>query len=489
MGRKHYQVSFISINLLVLFCLAFLHLIESPSNIFAQPSFSPIDCTTMNSPVLAFETSKGQNPNDVFDFLTDLQGMGVDVGTFDMELNSDFPTCLDMLIIHGLANNLGLSNSYSTAEANRIKNWIESGHSLMVSGDWGTKKYPTQNIFQSFGYTQLGGVVEDGTDHDPAGPALSPYAWVIYQTDNFLPHPILSNTNRLELQASGWFDSASNTIVKTDLDAEPGDVSVMAAFEQGSGCAVLTADSNWYATDGGSGGYFKQDNTQIAQQAVDWLLHCEGTVIDTPPLTFQLFLPLVMRNYCQAGGMDIILSIDSSKSMLESTKPNGPTKLSAAQKAAVEFLSLLDFSLDQAGVVSFDRTAVLDHPLSTDQTSLENTINGLDTDYETRIDLALSISEQELTGSRHIPHNYQVLILISDGQFWGTTETAVYDAATHAKAAGITLYTIGLGQNVNQTILKGIASTNTNHYYYAPSTSDLTAIFTEIAASLPCYGE
>ncbi len=489
MGRKHYRTSFISINLLVLFYLAFLHLIESPSHVIAQPSFFPIDCTTMNSPVLAFEISKGQNPNDVSNFLTDIQGSGVHVGTFNLELNADFPACLDILVIHGGANNLGLSQSYSSTEAARIKNWIAAGHGLMLSGEYGNFKYPTQNVFQSFGYTQLGGIVTDVTDHDPAGPALSPYAWVIYQTDNFLPHPVLSNTNRLELQASGWFDSPSNAIVKTDPDAEPGGVPVMAAVEQGSGCALLTADSNWYATDGGSGGYFKQDNARIAQQAVDWLLHCEGTVIDTPPLTFQLFLPLAMRDYCQAGGMDIILSIDSSKSMLEPTEIGGPTKLTAAQGAAVEFLSLLDFSLDQAGVVSFDRTAVLEHPLSTDQTSLENTINGLDTEYETRIDLALSVSEQELTGSHHILNNYQVLILISDGQLWGTTETAVYDAATHAKAAGITLYTIGLGENVNQTILQNIATTATNHYYYAPSTADLTAIYTEIAASLPCYGE
>ena len=487
MMYSNHQISFTLISNLTLWCFLFLIFSSPPTNITAQQSFAPIDCRTMSGPVLAFDISKGQNPGNVSDFLTDVQGMGVSVGTFNVELSSDFPACLDTLVIHGVANNLSLLRSYSVAEANRIKSWVESGHSLMLSGDYGTFKYPTQPVFQAFGYEQLGGIVEDVTDHDPAGPAITPYAWVIYQVDNFAPHPVLAGINSVELQASGWLDSTAEAVVTTDANANPATVSVMAAFSVGSGCSFFSTDSNWYAIDGSSGGYFKQDNAQFSQQVAEWLLKC-GEVITNTPATHYLFLPQVLYNYCQAGGMDIILALDSSKSMLNPTDPGGPTRLSAAQDAAVTFLSFLNFSLDQAGVVSFDQTAVLDHPLSTDKSSLENTINGLDTDYETRIDLGISLAAQELTGSHHRIQNQKALVLLSDGRAYGTTETAVLAAASNAKAANITIYAIGLGQDANQTLLKGIASSAT-HYYFAPSTADLTAIYTEIATSLPCYGE
>ena len=479
------------IGFVAIFWTVLVFLPSSSNTVIAQQPFVPIDCNIVSSPAVAYEISKGQNPANVSDFLADLQGLGYQVGTFDLESNSEFPACIDVLVIHGLTNNFGLPTGYSAAEANRIKSWVSSGHGLMLSGDWGNFKYPTQPLFQAFGYEQIGGLVDDATDHDPAGPAITPFAWVIYQTDNFAPHDILTGTNSLQLQVSGWLDSTTNGIVVTDADANPGQVPVMAAAAEGNGCAFFATDSNWYATDGGSGGYLKHDNAQIAQQVVAWLQNCEGTTPNTPPddpVTYQLLLPLVMNRICQEGGVDIILAIDSSESMLDATEVGGPTKLSAAQDAAVEFLSLLDFNTDQAGVVSFDKTAVIDHTLSTNKTSLEGTIYGLDTAVYTRIDLGIQMSHQELFSSRHIPNNQQILILISDGKQWGAPETLVFDAATSAKASGITVYTVGLGQKVNPTLLQTIA-TSKDKYYFSPSTSDLTAIYTAIAKSLPCYGD
>ncbi len=621
----------------------------------AQITAVPIDCSSMSSPILGFEISKGQDPDDVSAFWNNMETLGYTIGTVD--ISGGIPACVDVLIVHGLANNALLTSFYSGADATLLKDWVALGHGLMLAGDWGEFNAGTQALFNTFGYDALGGVIQDDTDHDPTGAGSS---WIIYQTDNFVDHPILSGIDSLQFQLGGWLSTDTQAIVTADADANPSSVPVMAAFEQGAGCVTLTMDSNWYATDNNNGGYIKEDNAQAARQMVSWLMNCAGVltavsggpyfvdegssisldgsqsfdpngqpityswdfnndgqfddatgvapsfsaaslddgiypisirvvsssggathnstvtvqnvapdvslladslsvqmgtavnfsgsftdpgVLDTHDLlwnfgdgttptadpqntahiftqagTYQtiltvtdddggvgqstlninvwipgsgyaLFLPVILNNYCadQSTASDIILAIDSSKSMLEQMEPNGPTKLTAAQEAAVSFLELLDFANDQAGVVSFDRTAVLQHPLSNNQSSLVTAVNGLRTDYETRIDLALIESHAELVGSRHLFGNVQVIILLTDGRPWGVGETAVIAAAANAKADGITIYTIGLGQNVNATLLEMIATTP-NLYYFAPSTADLEAIYAQIATNLPCSG-
>jgi Ca-activated chloride channel family protein len=78
-----------------------------------------------------------------------------------------------------------------------------------------------------------------------------------------------------------------------------------------------------------------------------------------------------------------------------------------------------------------------------------------------------------------------VLILLTDGQPTGTTGDAVRQAATRAKNAGILVFTIGLGQDVDQTLLADIAS-KPAWYFFAPDTSQLEAIYKQIAYSIPC---
>ncbi len=630
--------------------------IPAADTVDALPSIPLVDCSIMPPPVLGYEISRGQDPNDVIDFINDMSAQGYSVGSVDI-VSEGIEPCVDVLIVHGLAQNSNLSGPYADVETELIREWVIDGHGLMLASDHTGFKDYTLPLFQEFGYNLLGGILRDPTDFEQ-GSQTDPSSWVIYQTDNFAAHPILNGISSLQFQASSWLGSVNNAIVTADADAIPASVPVMAAFLDGDGCVTMSTDSNWYATDDGSSAYHKQENAQVARRAVAWLNGCEmvltavsggpyivnegstitldgshsfdpnnqtltftwdldndgqyddamgatvpfsaaslddnifpislrvannsetvthnstitvqnvapavsraadlmsvqvGTAVtfngsftdpgiqdthdllwgfgdgsapatDLPEITHSfdqpgtyiitltitdddggvgqasveievwipgsvLYLPLVANNHCalQFAVSDVILAIDSSLSMLNQTEPSGPTKLSAAQEAAVSFLDLLDFNSDQAGVVSFDETAVLRHPLSTNQSSLVTAVNSLEAHLYTRIDLALIQSHEELIGPRHHVGSNRVIILLTDGVPAGAGETAVVDAADDAKTAGIKIYTIGLGQDVNATLLQTVATTS-NYYYFAPSTADLEAIYAQIATNLPCAG-
>ncbi|MCP4428026.1 MAG: VWA domain-containing protein, partial [Chloroflexi bacterium] len=202
--------------------------------------------------------------------------------------------------------------------------------------------------------------------------------------------------------------------------------------------------------------------------------------------SFLQYLPIVANNYCSAVPIpaDIILAIDTSSSM---SKPatTGGTKLDAAKEAAAAFIDLLDFPHDQAGIVSFANSAILEHALSVNAGSLHNAIQTLVAAGITRMDKAVFQSRQELTGPRHNDSSSQIMILLTDGQPNGTTPEAVRAEANMAKAAGIVIYTIGLGSDIDTTLMRDIA-TSPDHYYEAPSAADLNDIYIEIATQIHC---
>jgi Mg-chelatase subunit ChlD len=171
--------------------------------------------------------------------------------------------------------------------------------------------------------------------------------------------------------------------------------------------------------------------------------------------------------------------------MGDPTEPGGITKLEAAQDAAATFFSLLNFSGDQAALVSFDDFAALNHPLSQNEAALLNALNALQLGNQTRMDLGLQTARLELTGPRHNPDNQTVIIFLTDGYPNGTTEAQVLEQATLAKNAGIIIYTIGLGPTLNTALLQNVATTPA-HYFASPSTDDLNDIYTQIAGSFAC---
>jgi hypothetical protein len=169
----------------------------------------------------------------------------------------------------------------------------------------------------------------------------------------------------------------------------------------------------------------------------------------------------------------------------------GPNKMTAVNSAADSLLDVLG-SDEQSGLVSFAGNATMDKILSSDHGITKTTIDGLVPGGSSATDIgnAISLSNQELQSARSRSQASKVIILVTDGTANkpsgpGTGEFPADTAYALAKAgeaatAGIKIFTIGLGNDINQTMLQAIASTTGGQFYFAPTAQNLNDIFAEI---------
>jgi hypothetical protein len=184
--------------------------------------------------------------------------------------------------------------------------------------------------------------------------------------------------------------------------------------------------------------------------------------------------------------IDVALIVDTSDSMQLPTQPGGQAKMDAAVQAALEIVQLLKPN-DQATIIGFNSKATMTSGLSGDKAKLTAAVQALPGTHGTgtAIDSGILMASDELQSSRHVVNNTQSMILVTDGaQTVGTTQQVI-DAANVAKAAGITVVTVGLGANIDEPLLKAVASTP-DLYFPAPNAEDLVQIYREIARLIPC---
>lgn len=206
------------------------------------------------------------------------------------------------------------------------------------------------------------------------------------------------------------------------------------------------------------------------------------------PKPAPIHLPILLRDPpCERvkPRVDVVLVIDASSSMLETTRAGRP-KLDAARAAAAVFLDLLDLPGDQAAVVGFNATAWLAQPLTGDRTALSRALDGLAVAQLTRIDLGIGAAHAELRSPRRTAAHQPAIVVLTDGRNNPEPVSSAIAAAGAAKADGIRLFTIGLGDDVEADALARMAST-AGDYFFAPDGEDLAAIYRAIAGAFePC---
>ena len=142
-------------------------------------------------------------------------------------------------------------------------------------------------------------------------------------------------------------------------------------------------------------------------------------------------------------GLDLVLAVDVSKSMLATDVL--PDRLRRAKLSIQDLVGALDG--DRAGLVAFAGSAFLQAPLTIDYDAVLNAAAELDTNLiplggtniGAAIDLALEAFGKAEAGNRAI-------VLFSDGEPTSDTEQASgVQAAGRAAAAGVKVFTVGIG--------------------------------------------
>jgi len=217
------------------------------------------------------------------------------------------------------------------------------------------------------------------------------------------------------------------------------------------------------------------------------------TATNTPSPTAEprpIYMPLALHERCDPTQqrIDVALVIDASTSMNEPTRLGRP-KIAAALEAARAFLDLLSLegpSSDQAAIVAFNAQAQLLAPLTNDRAALEAALDAITLAQQTRLDLAVAAGAEALAdGTRRRSTNQQVLVLLTDGRANPVPVEAAVEQAALAKAADITLFTIGLGEDLDAEGLAAMASTPSG-FLRAPDAEDLAEAYGEVARSIPC---
>ncbi len=142
-------------------------------------------------------------------------------------------------------------------------------------------------------------------------------------------------------------------------------------------------------------------------------------------------------------------------------------------------------------MVTFATTAILAQGLESTGTATQKIIHSLRIDPkeehgETNIGDAIALAQNEFLSQRHSQNARKVLVLLTDGKATGpgnAPEAYALKAAEVARAAGIAIFTIGLGNEVNDSFLAAIASDKTREYK-AASAANLSTIYQSISTAL-----
>lgn len=172
--------------------------------------------------------------------------------------------------------------------------------------------------------------------------------------------------------------------------------------------------------------------------------------------------------------LDIMFVIDSSGSMT-TNDPNNYRKTAA--KNFVDGLipgSRVGVAVgDRAGVVDFDSSAKLLQSLTDDFDAMKSAIDRIDSSGGTDIGAGVSLGNRELI-QNGLDDRIKIQILLTDGE--GSYSQAYTDQAVQN---GITIFTIGLGRNINESLLQ-VAGRTGGQYFHATSAEDLPIVYDRI---------
>jgi uncharacterized protein YegL len=184
--------------------------------------------------------------------------------------------------------------------------------------------------------------------------------------------------------------------------------------------------------------------------------------------------------------VDVVLVIDTSSSMGKSTPERGISKL----QAAVDAMSLLVQQLKplgQSAVVSFDSAANIVLPLTRPSDSVLSALRSLQSTSEpgTRLDLALQVALEAILSPGHLTDHRPAIVLVTAGHHAGPGgNDEALSQAERSRAERIELVTVGWGTDVDEALLRQIATTP-QEYFREPGPEILPRVCDALVGRIP----
>jgi len=185
---------------------------------------------------------------------------------------------------------------------------------------------------------------------------------------------------------------------------------------------------------------------------------------------------------------DIMLLLDRSGSMNEESA-SPPQPFTSVKNAASDFVDLLG-TQTRLGLVTFATNANVNQRMSFNHADTSADINRIfirpkDETGFTNIGAAVRLARKQLTAGNQ--DREKVMILLTDGKANKPDdpggEAYARQQVSQAKQAGITVYTIGLGSQVNQAFMSSIASSPDKYLQVADRTV-LTNVYERIHSDI-----
>lgn len=168
--------------------------------------------------------------------------------------------------------------------------------------------------------------------------------------------------------------------------------------------------------------------------------------------------------------IDVALVLDSSGSMAWND-PNGLRKVGA--KRLVDAL----LEQDQAAIVDFDYSGKLYQSLTSDKALLHAAIDRIDDWGGTNISGGVSVGLNQLAGGPQDRGRF--MVLLTDG-----VGTYSHYYTNLAAQLGVTIYTIGLGYDIDIPLLQEIAARTGGTFHHVVNANDLPEIFERVGEEI-----
>lgn len=182
-----------------------------------------------------------------------------------------------------------------------------------------------------------------------------------------------------------------------------------------------------------------------------------------------------------AGAVDIVLVADVSQSMSETDTRTGESRLQIAKRSAEILVNLVEDG-NRFGLVSFDTSGRRHTRLRTvdgdSRDAVADAIDQLTASGETSIGAGLATANELFDDS----DTSKVVFLLSDGD----ENTAPYaeDVLPELQRRGVTVFTVGMGGQINRPLLERIAGDTGGDAVFAPEPRDIRRLYHRQAGDL-----